>query len=127
MDNQIPELSKDDFDYAVHLVKVVTKENMWYSIDEIMKWLYKHHLSDMRYAERVAKATRDNLKDDMGRAKGENLKTSNDMRTLGAVPPMITDIVEKFYGGTLGNSEAKKKFYRSFFKKYPQFLYTKKI
>lgn len=116
-----------DEDFAFHLLKVVTKENLWYSIDEVMKWLYRTYPDSMRYNEQLAKAKRDANYDKFGRAKDDNGKTSNDMRDLGLIPPIFSDLITKFFGGALDDKGQKIKFYRTFFKKYPQFKTIDKI
>lgn len=120
-------MDEKNFDFAVHLLKVIDKNNFWDSIDAVMKWMYKYHPKDMKSAEAEAAQARKMAYDKFGRAKDDSGKVSNDMRQLVMVPQMFLDVINRFYGGVLGDNTEKTKFYREYARRYPQFKKTEKI
>lgn len=117
----------DNKDFALHLLKTVNKENFWYSVEEVMKWLYKNYPEDMAFLEEMAKNKRAAHYDKFGRAKNDQGKTDNNMRDLGIIPSIFSDMITKFYGGAIDDKGDKIKFYRTFFKKYPTLRTAQKI
>ncbi|SRR5258706_10463888 len=120
-------MNLNNVDFAIHMLKVVTHENLWYSIDEVMKWLYRNYPEDMAYLEKVAKTKRDTSFDKFGSARDEKGKKQGDMRDLGVMPSIFSEIIAKFFGDPLQDKGNKKKFYRAFFKKYPKLCSIQKI
>lgn len=115
-------VSKDTFDFGVHLLKMIDKNNFWYSIDEVMKWKYRTAPEEMKHYEKLAAKSREGSFHATGAAVDEMGKKQNDMRSLGIMPSIFSGIVAKFYP-----QENSLKFYREFFKRYPKLRIAKKI
>lgn len=118
---------KNDVDFALHLLKFVTKDNIWYSVEQVMKWLYKNYPDDMAFLEAEAARSREAKKNSLGVAVDEFGNKQYDMRDLGIIPPVFGDMISKFFGNPLQDKGEKLKFYRTFFKKYPKLKTIEKI
>lgn len=96
------------------------KAGFWEHVEEIMAFLYDAYAIQMIDLEHAAKMERETSLNKFHSNKGMS------ERTIGAIPPWLTLIIDKVYGEDIPYP-SQQPMWREFFKRYPQFSYTSKL